>query len=83
MSLHNTGPLEDGANDSRNYILDNLVNSLAKESDNKDGENIINKGKTENYSDGSDDSNDTDNNNSGDGDSSSSDKGNEVCKYIR
>ena len=42
----------------------------------------MDKGKPENYSNGSDDSDNTDNNNSGDGDSSNSDKGNEAYRYI-
>ena len=79
MSPYNTKPLKNRANNSYNYILDNLINSLTKESNNKDGENVIDKGKAENYSDGSDNSDDTDNDNSGDGDSNSSDKDNEAC----
>ncbi|XTI95089.1 hypothetical protein V2W45_1256561, partial [Cenococcum geophilum] len=57
-------------------ILDDLVNSLAKEcdySDNaKDGE-VIDKGNAENCNYGSDDSGNTDNDNAGDGDSSDGD----------
>ena len=79
-SPRNTGPPQDRASNSCNYILDDPVNGLAKKSDysnnNKDGENIIDKGKAENYSDRSDDSGDIDNNAS-DGDSDG-DKGNEA-----
>jgi hypothetical protein len=82
MSPYNTRPLEDRANNSYNYILDDLINGLAKESNNKDGENVIDKGKAKNYSDGSDNSDNTDNNNSGDGNSSDSDKGNKACGYV-
>jgi len=78
MSHHDIKPLKDRANNSHNYILGDLVNSLAKKSDNKDGKNIIDKGKAENYNDGSDNSDDTDNNDSGDGDSSDSNEGNEA-----
>jgi len=78
MSFCNTRPLEDRANDSRNHILDNFANGLAEESDDKNGKNIVDKGKAENYSDGSDDSDDTDDDDSGDGDSSDSDEGNEA-----
>jgi hypothetical protein len=82
MSPHDTKPLENRANNSYNYILNNLVNSLAKESNNKDGKNIIDKGKAENNSDGSNNSNNTDNNDSRDGNSSNSDKGNKACRCI-
>jgi len=95
ISPRDTGLLEDRANNSRNYIPDNLVNGLAEESNNKDGENVIDKGKAENYSDGSGDSDntdndnpgdsgsdDTDNNNFGDGNSSNSDKGNKAYGCI-
>jgi hypothetical protein len=78
MSPRDTGPPEDGANDSRNHILDDLANGLAEESDDEDGENVVDEGKAENYSDGSDDSDDTDDDDSGDGDSSDSDEGNEA-----
>jgi len=78
MSPYNTGPLEYRANGSYNYILDNLVNSLTEESNNKDGENVTDKGKAENYSNGSNDSDNIDNNNSRDGDSSSSDEDNKA-----
>ncbi|OCL04048.1 hypothetical protein AOQ84DRAFT_417177 [Glonium stellatum] len=75
-----TGPPQDRAGNSRNHILEGLVNGLAEESDhsdnNKDGENIMDEGKAENYSDGSDDSGDTDDD-AGDGDSDS-DEGNEA-----
>ena len=81
MSPHDTKPLENVANDSCNYILNNIINGLAKESDNnKDSKNVIDKGKAENYSDGSDNSGDTDNDDSGDGDSSNSNKGNKACR---
>ena len=82
MPPHNTRPLEDRANNSHNYILDNLVNSLAEESDNKDNKNIINKGKTKNYSDRSNNSDNTDNNDSRDSNSNDSDKGNKTCGCI-
>ena len=82
MSPRDTRLLEDGANNSRNYILGDLVNSLAKESDNEDGENVIDKGKAENYNDGSDNSDDTDDDDSGDGDSSNSDEGNEARRCV-
>ena len=78
MSPRDTRPLEDRANNSRNYILDDFVNGLAKESDNEDGENVIDEGKAENYSDGSNNSNDTDNDDSRDGNSSDSNEGNEA-----
>ena len=78
ISPRDTGPLEDRANNSCNYILGDLVNGLAKESDNEDGENVMDEGKAENYNDGSDDSDDTDDDDSGDGDSSDSDEGNEA-----
>ena len=83
MSPHNTRLLEDGANNSYNYILDDLVNSLTKESNNKDGENIIDKGKAKNNSDGNNNSNNTDNNNSSNSNSSNSNKGDKACRYIR
>jgi len=73
-----TRPLEDGANDSHNYILDDLVNGLAEESDNENGKNVVDEGKAKNYSDGSDDSDNTDNDNSRDSDSSDSDEGNKA-----
>ena len=78
MSPRDTRPLEDRANNSCNYILDNLINGLAKEYNNKDSKNVIDKSKAENYSDGSDNSNDTDNDNSKDGNSSDSNKGSEA-----
>ena len=81
MSLYNTRLLENGANNSRNYILDNLVNGLAKESNNKDGKNIIDKNKAENNSDGSNNSDNTDNNNSSNSNSSNSNKGDEAYRY--
>jgi len=62
ISPYNTKLLEDRANKSYNYILDDLVNGLAKESNNKDSENIIDKGKTKNCSNGSNNSNDINNN---------------------
>ena len=70
--------MEDGANNSYNHILDNLINGLTKESDNEDGENVMDEGKAENYSNGSDDSDDTDDDDSGDGDSSNSNDGNKA-----
>ena len=82
MSPCNTRLLEDRANNSCNYILDNLINGLAKESDNKDGENVIDKGKAENYSNGSNNSDDTDDNDSKDSDSSNSNKGSEAHGYV-
>jgi len=81
MSPRNTRPLENGANNSRNYILDDLINNLVEKSNNKDGENVMDKGKAENYSDGSDDSDnsdDTDDDNFRDNNSSNSDKGNKA-----
>jgi hypothetical protein len=82
MSPHDTKPLKNGANDSYNYILDDLVNGLAEKSNNKDGKNIIDKSKAKNNSNGSDNSNDTDNNNFRDSDSSNSDEGNKACGCI-
>ena len=83
-SPRDTGLLQDGANNSCNYILDDLINGLAKESDNnEDGENVIDKGKAKNYSDGSNDSGDTDDNDFGDGNSSGNNKDNEARRYIR
>jgi len=78
ISPYNTRLLKDGTNNNYNYILDNLINGLAKESNNKDGENVIDEGKAENYSDGSNNSNDIDNDDSGDGNSSNSNKGSEA-----
>ena len=83
MSFRNTKPPENGANNSRNYILDNLVNSLAKESNNKDGKNIIDKSKAKNNSNGSDNSNNTNNNNSSNSNSSNSNEGDEARRYIK
>ena len=83
MSFYNTGPLEDGANDSCNYILNNLINGLAEESDNKDGKNIINKSKAENNNNRSNDSDDIDNDDSSNSNSSDSNKGDEACGYIK
>ena len=82
MSLRDTGLLEDGVNNSCNYILDDFVNGLAKESNNEDGENVMDEGKAENYSDRSNDSDDIDDNDFGDGDSSDSNKGNKAYRYI-
>jgi hypothetical protein len=82
MSSRNTKPLENRANNSYNYILNNFVNGLAKKGNNKNGENVINKGKTKNNSDGSDDSNNIDNDDFGDGDSSNSNKSNKACGCI-
>jgi hypothetical protein len=73
MSPRNTRLLEDRANNSYNYILDNLINGLAKESNNKDSKN---------YSNGSNNSNNIDNNNSRDSNSSNSNKGNKARGYI-
>ena len=79
----NTGPPQDRVNDSYNYILNNLINDLAEESNNnKDDENIIDKNKTKNYSDGSNDSGNINNNNSKDSDSSSSDKDNKAHRCV-
>ena len=82
MSPYDTKPLKDGANNSCNYILDNLVNGLAEESNNKDGENIINKGKAKNNSNGSDNSDDIDDDDSNNSNSSNSNKGDKAHKYI-
>jgi hypothetical protein len=82
MSPRNTKPLKDGANDSHNYILDNFINSLAEESNNKNGKNIIDKGKAKNNSNGSNNSDNTDNNNSRDSNSSNSDEGDKAYRYI-
>ena len=84
-SPRKTGPPQDRASNSRNYILDDLVNGLAEESNhsdnNEDGENIMDEGKAKNYSDGSDDRGDTDDD-AGDG-NSDSDKGNEAGEVSR
>jgi len=69
-SPRDTEPPQDGANDSHNHILDDLVNGLAEESDSEDGENVMDEGKAENYSD------DTDDDDAGDGDRRNSDDGN-------
>ena len=82
MSFYNTKLLKYRANNSYNYILDNFINGLIKESNNKDGENVTDKGKAENYSDESDNSNNTDDNDSRDGNSSSSDKDNKAYRYM-
>ena len=82
MSFYNTKPLKNGANNSRNYILNNLINGLAEESDNKNSKNIINKGKAKNNSNKSNNSNNIDNNNSSNNNSSNNNKGNKACKYI-
>jgi len=82
MSPCDTRLLEYRVNDSRNYILDDFANGLAKESNNKDGKNIVGKGKAKNYSDGSDNSNNMDNNDSGDGNSSNSNKGNKARRCV-
>ncbi|XTI86891.1 hypothetical protein V2W45_1329655 [Cenococcum geophilum] len=81
ISPYNTKPLEYRANNSYNYILDNLINGLTKESNNKDGNNITDKDKAKNYSDGSNNSNNTDNNDFRDSNSSSSNKDNEARGY--
>ena len=83
MSPRDTKPLKDGANNSCNYILDDLVNSLTKESNNKDGENVIDKNKAKNNSNGSNNSNNTDNNDSNNSNSSNSNKGDKAHKYIK
>jgi len=70
-----------GLIDSYNYILNNFINDLAEESDNKDSKNVMDKGKAENYSNKSSDSNNTDDNNFKDGDSSNNNKGNKACGY--
>jgi len=82
MSPCNTRPPEYRANNSYNYILDDLINGLTKESNNKDSENVTDKGKAENYSNRSNNSNNIDNNNSRDGNSSSSNEDNKACGYI-
>ena len=81
ISPYNTRLLEYRANNSCNYILDNFINGLTKESNNKDSDNVTDEGKAKNYSDRSNNSNDTDNNDSGNGNSSSSDKDNKVYGY--
>jgi hypothetical protein len=81
MSLYNTKPLKYGANDSYNYILNDLVNGLTEKSNNKDGNNITDKGKAKNYSNRSNDSDNTDNNDFKDSDSSSNNKDNKACRY--
>ena len=62
------------------------VNSLAKKynysDNNKDGENVIDKGKAKNYSNKSDNSSDTVDNNARDGNSSSNNEDNEARGYI-
>jgi len=82
MSPYNTRLLEYRANNSYNYILDDLINGLTKESNNKDGKNVTDKGKAGNYGDRSNNSNNTDDNDSGDGDSSNSNKDNKAYRYI-
>ena len=83
MSPRDTGPPQDGVNNSYNYILNNLINGLAKKSNNnKDSENIIDKGKAKNYSDRSNDSGDTDNNNSKNSNSSDSNKSNKAYRCV-
>ena len=78
MSSCDTGPPENGANNSYNYILDDFVNGLAEESNNKDSKNIMDEGKAKNYSNKNDNSDNTDDNDFGNSDSSNSDKGNEA-----
>jgi len=78
ISLYNTRLPEYRSNNSYNYILDDFVNGLTKESDSKDSKNVTDKGKAENYSNGSNNSNNTDNNDSGDGNSSNNDEDNEA-----
>jgi len=66
--------------------FNNLVNSSAKEynynNNNKDGENVVDKGKTKNYNDRNDDSGDIDNDDARDGNSSDSDRGNKTYRRI-
>ena len=82
ISPYNTRLLKYRANNSCNYILDDLINGLAKESNNKNSKNVIDKGKAENYSNSSNNSDNTDNNDSGDGNSSNSNKGNKAYRCI-
>ena len=82
MSPYNTKPLEDRVNNNCNYILDNFVNGLTKESDNKNSKNVIDKGKAENNSNKSNNSNNINDNNSNNSNSSNSDEGDEARKYI-
>ena len=60
-----------------------ILSTLAKESNNKDGKNVIDKGKAENYSDGSDNSSNIDDDDFGDSNSSSNNKGNKVCRCAK
>ena len=83
MSPRDTKPLKDRANDSRNHILNNLVNGLAKESNNEDGKNIINKGKAKNNNNRSNNSNNMDDDNSNNSNSSNNNKADEACRYIK
>ena len=83
MSLYNTRPLEDRANNSRNYILDDFVNGLAKESNNKDSKNIMDEGKAKNNSDRSNNSNNIDDDDFSNSNSSNSDEGDKACRYIK
>ena len=83
MSPYNTELLENRVNNSCNYILDDLVNSLAKESDNKNSKNIMDKGKAENNSNGSNNSDNTNDNDFGNSNSSDSNKGDEARRYIK
>ncbi|XTI82471.1 hypothetical protein V2W45_1326042 [Cenococcum geophilum] len=82
ISPCDTKLLENRANNSYNYILDNLANSLAKESNSKNSKNVADKGKAKNYNNSSNNSVNTDNNDFGDSNSSNSDKGNEARGYI-
>jgi hypothetical protein len=88
ISPRDTRPLEDRANNSCNYILDNLINGLAKKSDNKDsknikdGKNVIDEGKAKNYSDGFIFIFFFYNHDSRDSNSSDSNKGNKARGYI-
>ena len=80
MSLCNTGPPQDGVNNNCNYILNDLVNSLAEKSNNKDSKNVVDKSKAKNYNNGSNNSDNIDNNDSGDNNSSNSNKNNKAYK---
>ena len=82
MSPYNTKLLENGVNDSCNYILNDLVNSLTEESNNKDSENVIDENKAKNNSNRSNNSNNTDDNDSGNSNSNNNNKGDKAYKYI-
>ena len=84
ISPYNTRLLEYGANNSCNYILNDFVDGLTKESDNKNSKNGIDKGKAKNYDNRSDNNNNNiDNNNFRDSNSSNNNKGNKACRYIK